>query len=156
MTGSAPSGSDPTGSATPAGAPPTVGSAMRPPVTTVELRAHLAAAAYLMKRSGDTALVVVRGDDPGVPLGIVTDADVSQAVADGRDLEQLRVSDVVSGPPVSVAPDTPVAEALRSMVDHRLHHLLVLSEGRLTGIVDMLDLCRVSLDGDTPAVPGPA
>ncbi|MGY1698208.1 CBS domain-containing protein [Geodermatophilus sp. SYSU D00766] len=138
----------------PAGAPPTVGSAMRPPVTSVELRAHLAAAAYLMKRSGDTALVVTRADDTGVPIGIVTDADVSQAVADGHDLEQLRVSDVVSGPPVTVAPDTPVPEALRAMVDHRLHHLLVLAEGRLAGIVDMLDLCRVSLDGPAPAVPG--
>ena len=55
---------------------------MRPPVTTVELRAHPAATAYLVERSGDTALVVVRGDDPGIPPGIVT--DVSQAVADGR------------------------------------------------------------------------
>ncbi len=127
-------------------APATVGTVMRPPVTTVEQRAHLAAAAYLMKRSGDTALVVVRGDDPGVPLGIVTDADVTQAVADGRDLEQLRVTDVLSEMPVGVAADTAVGDALRTMVQHRIHHLLVLADGRLTGIVDMMDLCRVSLD----------
>jgi CBS domain-containing protein len=127
---------------------------MRPPVTTVEQRAHLAAAAYLMKRSGDTALVVVRGDDPGVPLGIVTDADVTQAVADGRDLEQLRVTDVLSTRPVTVAPDTTVGAALRTMVQHRIHHLLVLADGRLVGIVDMLELCRVSLD--PPEAPGGA
>lgn len=124
---------------------PDVGSVMRPPVTTVELRAHLAAAAYLMKRSGDTALVVVRGDDSGVPIGLVTDADVTQAVADGRDLEQLRVSDVLSGVPVTVTADTPVGDALRLMVQHRVHHLLVLADGRLVGIVDMMDLCRVSI-----------
>ena len=132
---------------TTAAAPPVVRTVMRPPVTTVEQRAHLAAAAYLMKRSGDTALVVVRGDDPGIPLGIVTDADVTQAVADGRDLEQLRVGDVMSGPPVTVGPGTAVRDALRAMVDHRLHHLLVVDGGRLAGIVDMLELCRVSLDG---------
>nr|WP_239523374.1 CBS domain-containing protein [Geodermatophilus normandii] len=133
-------------------ASPTVQAVMRPPVTTVEQRAHLAAAAYLMKRSGDTALVVVRGDDTGIPLGIVTDADVTQAVADGRDLEQLRVSDVLSGMPVTVTPDTTVGEALRLMVQHRFHHLLVLADGRLTGIVDMMDLCRVSIDaGPVPA-----
>ena len=135
-------------------APPTVQVVMRPPVTTVEQRAHLAAAAYLMKRSGDTALVVVRGDDPGVPLGIVTDADVTQAVADGRDLEQLRVTDVLSTRPVTVAPDTTVGAALRTMVQHRIHHLLVLADGRLVGIVDMLELCRVSLD--PPEAPGGA
>ncbi len=135
-------------------APPTVQAVMRPPVTTVEQRAHLAAAAYLMKRSGDTALVVVRGDDPGVPLGIVTDADVTQAVADGRDLEQLRVTDVLSSRPVTVAPDTTVGAALRTMVQHRIHHLLVLADGRLVGIVDMLELCRVSLD--PPEAPGGA
>ncbi len=128
---------------------PTVEAVMRPPVTTVELRAHLAAAAYLMKRSGDTALVVVEADGSGVPIGVVTDTDVSQAVADGRDLEQVRVGDVMSGPPVTVVPGTAVGDALRAMVDHRLHHLLVVEGGRLVGIVDMLGLCRVSLDGGT-------
>ena len=142
-----------------AAATPIVRTVMRPPVTTVEQRAHLAAAAYLMKRSGDTALVVVRGDDPGIPLGIVTDADVTQAVADGRDLEQLRVTDVLSTMPVTVGPDTTVGDALRTMVQHRIHHLLVLADGRLVGIVDMLGLCTVSLDlasPDLPPAPGGA
>lgn len=136
---------------------PVVQAVMRPPVTTVELRAHLAAAAYLMKRSGDTALVVVRGDDTGIPLGVVTDTDVSQAVADGRDLEQVRVGDVMSDVPVGVTPGTTVGDALRAMVQHRIHHLLVLADGRLAGIVDMLDLCRVAIDaGRAPGVSPPA
>lgn len=130
--------------------PPAVGSVMRPPVTTVELGAHLAAAAYLMKRSGDTALVVTKPDDTGVPIGILTDADITQAVADGRDLERLRVSDVLSGPPVTVAPDTSIGDALRSMVQGRIHHLPVVTDGLLVGIVDMMDLCRASIGVDAP------
>jgi CBS domain-containing protein len=59
------------------------------------------------------------------------------------------VGDVMSGPPVTVVPGTTVGDALRAMVDHRLHHLLVVDGGRLVGIVDMLGLCRVSLDGGT-------
>ena len=43
--------------------------------------------AHLVERSGDTALAVVRGDDPGIVPGVVTDTDVGQAVADGRDLD---------------------------------------------------------------------
>jgi len=40
-------------------APATVTDVMRPPLTTVERTAHVAAAAYLMKHAGTTALVVL-------------------------------------------------------------------------------------------------
>ena len=40
-------------------APATVTDVMRPPLTTVERTAHVAAAAYLMKHAGTTALVVM-------------------------------------------------------------------------------------------------
>src|SRR4051812_13507581 len=74
---------------------PTVGDVMRLPTTTVERQAHLAAAAYLMKRSGDTALVVLsdEGDDRR-PVGIITDADISQAVADKKNLEDTRIGEI--------------------------------------------------------------
>jgi CBS domain-containing protein len=121
---------------------------MRPAATTVEPRAHLAAAAYLMKRTGDSALVVTTDDALRAPLGVITDGDIAQAVADGRDLERLRISDVLSPETYDVAPSTSVVEALRLMADHRVHHLLVVTEGGLTGIVDMIDLCRAQLDDD--------
>ena len=49
-------------------APATAADVMRPPLTTVEQQAHVAAAAYLMKHAGTTALMVV---DPqtGQPAG---------------------------------------------------------------------------------------
>ncbi|WP_029429497.1 cyclic nucleotide-binding/CBS domain-containing protein [Blastococcus sp. URHD0036] len=127
---------------------PTVGDVMRPAATTVETRAHLAAAAYLMKRTGDSALVVTTDDDRRAPLGVVTDGDISQAVADGRDLEQVRIGELLTRTTYDVPPGTPVVEALRVMADRRLHHLLVVTEGGLTGIVDMIDLCRAQLDDD--------
>jgi hypothetical protein len=40
-------------------APATAADVMRPPLTTVEQQAHVAAAAYLMKHAGTTALTVV-------------------------------------------------------------------------------------------------
>ena len=121
---------------------PTVGSVMRPPVTTVELRAHLAAAAYLMKRSGDSALVVTTDDGTRTPLGVITDADIAQAVADGRDLEQVRISDLLARRTVGVAPGTPVGDATRLMLESGQHHLPVVDDGGLVGIVDMADMCR--------------
>ena len=136
-------GSPDAASITGTGRPPTVRDVMRAPTTTVELRAHLAAAAYLMKRSGDSALVVTRDGATRTPLGIVTDADISQAVADGRNLEEVRISDLMPGCAVEVASGTSVEDATRLMLDRRVHHLLVVADGALAGIVDMADLCRV-------------
>jgi CBS domain-containing protein len=118
-----------------------LGLMMRPPATTVEPRAHLAAAAYLMKRSGDSVLVVTTDDRTRAPLGVVTDADITQAVADGRDLEQVRISDLLARGVVDVAPGTPVDEAARLMLERGLRHLLVVDDG-LVGIIDMMDVCR--------------
>lgn len=135
--------------------PPTVGDLMRPATTTVEVGAHVAAAAYLMKRSGDSALVVTTNDSVRAPVGLITDSDISQAVADGRDLEGIRISDILSVPTLDVSPGTPVVEALRMMLAGRLHHLLVVSNGGLVGIVEMTDLCGALLDVPPPWKAGP-
>jgi CBS domain-containing protein len=120
---------------------PTVGEVMRPAATTVELGAHLAGAAYLMKRSGDTALVVTTKDADNRPLALLTDTDISQAVADGRNLEETRISSLPRRDLVLVDPATDVLSAARTMLLHRIHHLPVVDGGRLVGIVDMSDLC---------------
>jgi CBS domain-containing protein len=112
---------------------------MRPAVITVEPGAHLAGAAYLMKHSGDNALVVTANSRP---VAVVTDTDISQAVADGGNLEEIRISDLPPREPVVVAPDTDVLSAARTMLLHRIHHLPVVDGDRLIGIVDLTDLCR--------------
>lgn len=131
--------------ATSLSAPGTVGAVMRSAATTVELRAHLAAAAYLMKHRGDSALVVTTDDEQHRPLALITDADISQAVADGSNLEETRIGDLPRPEPVSVGPDTAPDQALRTMLLHRVQHLPVVDGGRLVGIVDMADLCRALL-----------
>jgi hypothetical protein len=45
--------------------PATVADVMRPPLTTVEKGAHVAAAAYLMKHAGATALMIRDGHHHG-------------------------------------------------------------------------------------------
>lgn len=128
----------------------TVDSVMRPATTTVELRAHLASAAFLMKQGRDSALVVTADGSRSAPLGLLTDWDISQAVADGRDLEEVRVGDLLSGPPTCAAPDTPVVVALRTMLEQHIHHLPVVGDEGLLGIVDMGDLCRALMVDDPP------
>jgi CBS domain-containing protein len=68
----------------------TVADIMRPPLTTVNQHDHVAAAAYLMKHAGTTALIVADGQS-GQPVGIITEADVAHAIADGKDVNDVRV-----------------------------------------------------------------
>lgn len=119
---------------------------MRPAVTSVERTAHLAAAAYLMKQEDDSALVVVSGDEQMVPLAILTDTDITRAVADGLDLNIVRISDLVRREPTTVSPETSVRDAAELMVKSHFRHLPVVDAGKLVGIVDIADVCRGLLD----------
>jgi CBS domain-containing protein len=126
-----------------------VGAVMRPPVTMVEVDAHLAGAAYLMKHQGTSALLVVSDDDPGELRSILTVSDIAHAIADGRDPETTRVSELDTASPMTVDRNTSVTEAARQMLSHHVEHLPVVDEGRLVGIVDLADLCRpvLGIDG---------
>jgi CBS domain-containing protein len=125
--------------------PPTVGALMRPATTTVEPDSHVASAAWLMKRAHDSALVVT-SDDGRVPIAVITDADVSQAVADGRDLNDTRINQLHLRRPAVVSPGTSVAEAAGQMLELTTQHLPVMDDGRLVGVVDMVAVCRALLD----------
>ena len=125
----------------------TVGGLMRSATTTVEPDSHVASAAYLMKRAHDSALVVT-SDDGRVPIAVITDADVSQAVADGRDLNDTRINQLHLSRPAVVAPGTSVAEAAERMLELTLQHLPVMDDGQLVGLVDMAAVCRALLDQD--------
>jgi CBS domain-containing protein len=126
---------------------PTVGALMRPATTTVEPDSHVASAAWLMKRAHDSALVVT-SDDGRVPIAVITDADVSQAVADGRDLNDTRINQLHLRRPAVVSPGTSVAEAAGQMLELTTQHLPVMDDGRLVGVVDMVAVCRALLDGE--------
>jgi CBS domain-containing protein len=125
--------------------PPTVGALMRPATTTVEPDAHVASAAWLMKRAQDSALVVT-SDDGRVPIAIITDADISQAVADGRNLNDTRINQLHLRRPAVVQPGTSVSEAAERMLELTTQHLPVMDDGRLVGLVDMMAVCRALLD----------
>jgi CBS domain-containing protein len=120
----------------------TVRDLMRPAITSVEIGAHLAAAAYLMKQGEDTALVVMNDATERMPIAIITETDIAEAVADGRNLDEVRISDVVTRQPVTVTPDTGVEAAAELMLSSRIRHLPVVEDGRLVGVVDIGDACR--------------
>jgi CBS domain-containing protein len=116
----------------------TVGQMMRP-TTAIELGAHLAAAAYLLKHHQDTALVVLT-EDTQEPVATITDAEITRAISDGRDLENTHVSEVVTAKPVTVGTDLPAEDAVRLMLSQGVQRLPVAEGRQLVGIVELADL----------------
>jgi predicted transcriptional regulator len=57
---------------------------------------HAAAATYLMKHAGATALAVLDGQRSNQPVGCITETDLSAAMAQGKDLNEIRIRDLVA------------------------------------------------------------
>jgi CBS domain-containing protein len=123
----------------------TVMDVMQPPVTAVDQNDHVAAAAYLMKRANASALIVTQAKT-GQPVGIITDADVSRAVADGKNPNDVRIFELMTASPTVVSTTTSIREAAEVMTSRRFRHLPVIGDAGLVGIVDITDVCRVLLE----------
>jgi CBS domain-containing protein len=136
----------------PAPPPATVADVMQPPVTSVEQNDHVAAAAYLMKRANATALIVTQAQT-GRPIGIITDADVSRAVADGKNPNDVRIYEVMTANPTVVKTTTSIRDAAKVMTSKRFRHLPVIGDAGLVGIVDITDVCRMLLETDVSGLP---
>ena len=136
----------------PAPPPATVADIMQPPVTMVDQNDHVAAAAYLMKRADATALIVTQAQT-GQPSGIITDADVSRAVADGKNPNNVRIYELMTAHPTVVSTTTSIRDAAKVMTSRRFRHLPVMGDAGLVGIVDITDVCRALLEADVSGPP---
>ncbi len=118
----------------------TIADVMRPPLTTVNQHDHVAAAAYLMKHAGTTALMVVNAQT-GQLAGIITEADIARAIADGKNVNDTRVYAVMTTRPAVIA-TTSIRDAAEIMTAGHFRHLPVTGDAGLLGVVDITDVCR--------------
>jgi signal-transduction protein with cAMP-binding, CBS, and nucleotidyltransferase domain len=132
----------------PAGRQQTVRQVMTPPMITIEAGAHLAAAAFLMRHAHNSSLVVV-ADNTREPVAMITEADIANAVAQGRDTENVRVHEVVTTNLMTVRADAVAADAIRLMLPEGAWLLPVVEDRLLVGMVKLADLVRAYL------MPGP-
>ena len=121
----------------------TVKDLLRLPPTTIGLYDHVAAAAYLMRHAGTTALIVNAQSDQ--PAGIITEADVARAVADGKDLNDLRVYAAMLARP-AVPATAGIRDTAKLMTARHVRHLPVVGESGLLGVVDIIDVCRALIN----------
>jgi len=72
-----------------------------------------------------------------VPVGVVSSWDLMRCPSDNR-----LVSEMMTTPPISIAPTTTIREAAVKMRYAAVHHLLVVRDGRLVGSVSAIDLLQ--------------
>ena len=122
----------------------TVASILRPPLTTVGQHDHIAAAAYLMKHTGTTALVVADAQT-GQPAGIITETDIIHAIADGMDANDIWVGAVMTTRP-AITMATSIGDAAKVMTARHIRHLPVSGDTGILGIIDITDVCQALID----------
>jgi CBS domain-containing protein len=118
----------------------TVAEIMRPPLTAVGLYDHVAAAAYLMKHAGTTALLVLDAQ-AGQPAGIITETDIDHVIADGKDVNDVRVNAVITTRP-AITTTTSIRDAAKIMTARHYRHLPVTGDAGLLGVIGITDVCR--------------
>jgi CBS domain-containing protein len=117
---------------------------VRPPLATVSPDDHAAAAAYLMKHAGATALMVTDARTSR-PVGILTEADIGRAIADGKDVNDVRVHAVMTTRP-AILTTTSIRDAAMTMTAGQFRHLPVAGDAGLLGVVDIVDVCRALIN----------
>ncbi|MBL8058772.1 MAG: CBS domain-containing protein [Anaerolineales bacterium] len=123
---------------------------MTPDPVTVSSLTTLPEAHKLMAQRKIRRLLVV---DDGRLVGIITRGDVRGAEPSGATtlsiyelnylLAKLTIGAIMTRHPVTVGPDTPIREAARLMLEHKIAGLPVVADGRVVGIITESDIFRL-------------
>jgi CBS domain-containing protein len=116
---------------------------MKRDVKTIHPKTSIKKAAEVMERYRIGSLVVI---DKGRPVGIVTEGDISRAVARGIELAKHPVKEIMSGSLITINPEARVEEAARIMAERKVKKLPVVENDKLVGIVTQTDIVATTFD----------
>ncbi len=115
-------------------------------VITVREDTTIRDAAQEMSKNRISCLIVM--DRNELPVGIVTDRDLREkVVARGRNVDDP-VEDIMTLPLIRVDVKDYCFDAVLKMIKHNIHHILVIKDGKLKGILSNHDL--MLLQGSSP------
>lgn len=83
-------------------------------------------------------------------VGSVSEEGIVAAVAEGRDLRELTARDLADPDLPTVAPETPLDEALVLMAQHGLERVAVVEDGRLLGVLPREPVVRRLAEDEPP------
>jgi signal-transduction protein with cAMP-binding, CBS, and nucleotidyltransferase domain len=98
-------------------------------------------AARQMTEKGVGAAIVIDEQAPGP--GIISERDILNSVGRDEDPDAERVAGHMSDTVITAAPDWSLERAASVMAKRRIRHLVIVEDGRPTGVLSMRDIMRV-------------
>ena len=86
--------------------------------------------------------------DYGRLIGILTERDLTRAVAGRTHSSEARVREWMTTDPVTLGPDASPAEAAQIMLENGFRHIPIVEDERTVGIVSIRDVARWSTEED--------
>jgi CBS domain-containing protein len=117
---------------------------MQRPVLAATPRASLRDVASQLVSNEFTGLPIAAAD--GRIVGVISEADIIRTLLEGKKLENLTASEVMTGPPITVDENATLEEVMKLLEDHRIIRVPVTSEDRLIGIISRSDVIRAILE----------
>jgi CBS domain-containing protein len=121
----------------------TVGELMTTDVLTVDPSDTIGETAERMVDLGVSSAVV---SDYGRLIGIVTERDLTRAVAGRVHTSEARVREWMTPDPVTLSADASAAEAARIMLERRFRHIPIVEDEHTVGIISIRDVARWSTE----------
>ena len=121
----------------------TVGEIMTSDVLTVDPADTIGETAQQMVERGVSSAVV---SDYGNLVGIVTERDLTRAVAGRVHSSEARVREWMTSDPITLGPDATPDDAAKIMLDNGFRHVPIVDDGRAVGIVSIRDVARWSTE----------
>jgi len=110
-------------------------------VVTAKAEVSLADIANLLSENRIGAVVIV--DDQRHPEGIVSERDIVRAVAEeGASALVRKAGDIMIRKLVTCTPEDTTYEIMNLMTRHRIRHLPIVVDGRLSGIISIGDVVK--------------
>jgi CBS domain-containing protein len=119
----------------------TVGEIMTSDVLTVEPSDTIGETAQKMVERGVSSAVV---SDYGTLIGIVTERDLTRAVAGRVHTSEARVREWMTSDPITLGPDASADEAAKIMLDNGFRHLPIVDGERAIGIISIRAVLRAA------------
>ena len=113
-------------------------------IPSVRLDSSLSAALAVMSEKGFGMTTVV--DENSDLVGVFTDGDLRRTVDAGKNIQQLKISEIISPSYRSISEDVLAAEAVKLMEEANIYVLIVKNKaGEVVGIVKMHDLLKAKV-----------
>jgi len=110
-------------------------------VITTKKEATLEDAIKLMNKYEIGCLIV---EENGEPIGIITERDLlKRCLVKSKELRNIKVTEIMSKPIVSVQPKIDIEEAAKLMYQRKIKKLPIVEKGKLLGLVTLTDILRI-------------